>query len=161
MRAERRPGALASSIPHACQTRSCCRCAAVLFVNGQVHYTDGQPSAALLSKLQSRDDNQIMSLEACRAGINWMSRRGHLTLHARQVMAISVGLSTFADLLHDRKVVVFSDNTGAEASRAVALALSGIVRCGCVFEAAARKGSARSWDHCAMIHEIWSLVRTF
>ena len=152
MRVERRPGALASSIPHACQTRSCCRCAAVLFVNGQVHYTDGQPSAALMNKLQSRDDNQIMSLEAC---------RGHLTLHARQVMAISVGLSTFADLLHDRKVVVFSDNTGAEASRAVALALSGIVRCGCVFEAAARKGSARSWDHCAMIHEIWSLVRTF
>ena len=53
-----------------------------------------------------------------------------------ETMAISVGLTTFADELRGRKVLVFSDNTGAEA--------------------AARRGSAHAWDHCEMIHGIWT-----
>ena len=31
-----------------------------------------------------------------------------------EILAISVGLSTFAEELAGRKVIVFSDNTGAE-----------------------------------------------
>jgi hypothetical protein len=91
------------------------RCAAVLFIDGECLYTDGQPSAGLMGSFERRADNQIMTLE---------------------ILAISVGLNTFAEELRGRKVIVFSDNTGAEA--------------------ASRKGSAKSWDHCNLIHEIWS-----
>jgi len=91
------------------------RCAAVLFIDGERLYTDGQPSAALMNTFEKRADNQIMTLE---------------------ILAIAVGLSTFAKELQGRKVIVFSDNTGAEA--------------------ASVKGSAKCWDHCNLIHEIWS-----
>ena len=69
------------------------RCAAVLCVDGILHYTDGAPSARVLSRLQERADGQIMSLE---------------------ILAIAVGLSTFAKELCGRSVVVYSDNRGAE-----------------------------------------------
>ena len=91
------------------------RCAAVLYVDGMWHYTDGAPDQKFLDCLQDRKDNQIMSLET---------------------MAISVGLASFAEELRGRKVLVFSDNTGAEA--------------------AARRGSAHAWDHCEMVHGIWT-----
>ena len=91
------------------------RCAAVLFIDGHCLYTDGQPSAGMMSSFEDRADNQIMTLE---------------------ILAISVGLSTFADELRGRKVLVFSDNTGAEA--------------------ASKRGSAKCLDHCRLIHEIWS-----
>ena len=70
------------------------RCAAVLFVDGQRLYTDGQPSDQIMNAFEERADNQIMTLE---------------------ILAISVGLSTFAAELRGRKVIVFSDNKGAEA----------------------------------------------
>ena len=52
-----------------------------------------------------------------------------------ELLAISVGLSTFQELLRNRKVVVWSDNKGAEG--------------------ASRKGSAKAWDHCRLVHEMW------
>ena len=93
------------------------RCAAVLFFNGVCLYTDGAPSQHVLEEFQQRDDAQIMGLE---------------------ILAIAVGLATFADELRGRRVVVWSDNTGAES--------------------ASRKGTARSWDHAVMIHDIWSMA---
>ena len=53
-----------------------------------------------------------------------------------ETMAVSVGLASFADELRGRKVLTFSDNTGAEA--------------------AARRGSALAWDHGEMVHGIWT-----
>ena len=91
------------------------RCAAILFCEFGCFFTDGKPSAAIMDRFVSRKDKQIMGLES---------------------VAIALGLCTFAPELHKRKVVVYSDNKGAEA--------------------AARKGSASSWDHCQVIHEIWS-----
>ena len=91
------------------------RCAAVLYVDGFWHYTDGVPAKKIMACLQPRKDNQIMSLET---------------------MVISIGLATFAEELRGRKVLVFSDNTGAEA--------------------AAKRGSAHAWDHCEMVHGIWT-----
>jgi len=91
------------------------RCAAVLFIDGERFYTDGQPSADRMAAFDVRLDNQIMTLE---------------------IMAIAVGLSTFAEELRGRKVIVYSDNTGAEA--------------------ATRNGRAKCLDHCGLIHEIWS-----
>ena len=54
------------------------------------------------------------------------------------MVAISLGLSTFAPRLVGRKVIVHSDNKGAEG--------------------AARKATAQEWDHCCIAHEIWSLA---
>ena len=69
------------------------RCSAVLFADGLCHFTDGEPSERLMAQFKERADGQITSLE---------------------MLAMAVGLSTFADLLHGRKVVLFSDNRGAE-----------------------------------------------
>ena len=71
------------------------RCAAVLCVDGECHYTDGPPAQALVDSFTKRCDNQITTLE---------------------ILAISVGLSTFCDRLAGRNVIVYSDNTGAEVS---------------------------------------------
>ena len=90
-------------------------CAAVLFIDGKCLYTDGSPARHFMEQFQKRSDNQIMTLE---------------------ILAIALGLSTFASEIHGRRVVVFSDNTGAEAS--------------------CRRGTASAWDHCRLIHEIWS-----
>ena len=54
---------------------------------------------------------------------------------ALELLSISLGLCTFKDKLANRKVVVHSDNTGAEA--------------------AARKGSAKHWDHAEIVHAQW------
>ena len=80
------------------------RCAAVLYLDGPFQvckhvlnnllccegewlYTDGMPPEELMNKLQTRNDNQIMSLE---------------------VMAISLGLRTFAKELKGRRVLVYA-----------------------------------------------------
>ena len=69
------------------------RCAAVLFINGKTLYCDGEPHAGIMRWFQSRADGQITSLE---------------------ILAIAVGMSTFSEELAGRKVIVYSDNTGAE-----------------------------------------------
>ena len=69
------------------------RCAAVLFINGKTLYCDGEPHADIMRWFQSRADGQITSLE---------------------ILAIAVGMSTFSEELAGRKVIVYSDNTGAE-----------------------------------------------
>ena len=56
------------------------------------HYT---PPAHILSLFSKRNDNQIMGLE---------------------LLAVALGLSTFADKLRSRRVVIHCDNTGSEAS---------------------------------------------
>ena len=94
-----------------------CRCAAVLFGGHQILYTDGQPALAIMERFMERSDNQITTLE---------------------VLAIAVGLSTFGELLENRRVIIFSDNVGAEGS--------------------VRKGACKAWDISMLIHEIWTLV---
>ena len=71
------------------------RCAAVLVLDGAIYFTDGKPSQSVCQRLLQRQDNQIMALE---------------------ILAISTGLSTFQGLLKGRKVIIYSDNKGAEVS---------------------------------------------
>ena len=73
-------------------------------------------------------------------------------------MVISVGLSTFRDELQGRRVVIYSDNTGAEALRLprVCVDLLPIVH---VAQGTVKRGSSRAWDQSLLIHEIWTLVR--
>ena len=88
-----------------------------MFMDGMSYYTDGVPSEEILEKFASRKDRQITTLE---------------------ILASSVGLSTFQELLRGRKVVVWTDNKGAEG--------------------AARGGRAKAWDHCRLIHEMWPRI---
>lgn len=67
---------------------------AVLAIDGALYYTDGPVPERFMQWLHARADAQIMALE---------------------IAAIAVGLSSFQHLLRGRKVLVFSDNTGAEA----------------------------------------------
>ena len=91
------------------------RIAAVLCCNGEISYTDCAPSSSLVGQLSWRRDKQIMSLE---------------------IIAIMLALSTFSNKLKGRKVVLYSDNKGAEGSTV--------------------KGSSRAFDHNALIHHIWT-----
>ena len=91
------------------------RLAGVLFCDGRKLYFDGAPSEHVLQQFVKRNDNQITSLE---------------------ILAIMVALSTFANELRGRCVVIYTDNKGAEG--------------------ATSRGSAKSFDHNQLIHEIWS-----
>ena len=70
------------------------RCAAVLHIDGKTMFCDGPPAQSIMEGFRNRADNQITSLE---------------------ILAIAVGLSTFRKELCGRNVLVYSDNTGAEA----------------------------------------------
>ena len=80
--------------------------AAVLFHHGQICYTDMAVPAELLAVFKKRADNQIMGLE---------------------MLSVCLGMCSFASVIRDRRIVIWSDNTGAEA--------------------ACQKGTAKSWDH--------------
>ena len=69
------------------------RIAAVLVADGKMYYADAEPSVTVMKQFKSRRDNQIASLE---------------------LLSIAFGMSTFAEELTGRNVVVHSDNTIAE-----------------------------------------------
>ena len=56
----------------------------------------------------------------------------------QEILAILLALCTFRDQLESRKVVLYSDNVGAEHATA--------------------KGSSKAWDHNRLVHQIWSLA---
>ena len=93
------------------------RVAAVLYADGEFCYCDYAPPDDLVGRFQARDDGQIAGLE---------------------ILAVAVGLSTWADRLRGRDVVIYSDNAVAEF---------------CL-----KKGSAKALDHCASIHAFWVSV---
>ena len=93
------------------------RVAAILFVDGEVLYTDWEPSAAVMKTFAPRRDEQIMGQE---------------------LLAIAVGMSTFANRLAGRSVRVWTDNAGGE----------GALKC----------GAAHSSDHNMLVHGIWLLA---
>ena len=93
------------------------RLAAVLFIDGLAFWTDAPPDDGLLTDLAPRSDSQIMALE---------------------LLAIALGLATFGERLANRRVVIWSDNVGAEA--------------------AVRSGRASAWDHSRIIHSLWYLI---
>ena len=91
------------------------RLASVLFIDDRILYTDLEPSASLMQMFTRRRDSQIMGLE---------------------LLAIALGMSTFAGLLSGRRVCIWSDNVGSE---------RGVT-----------KGAAASWDNSQFIHCIWT-----
>lgn len=91
------------------------RLAAVLWCDGKVFYTDCAPPDEIMQNFARRADQQIMGLE---------------------LLSIALGMSTFTAQCSRRRVVVHSDNTGAEAATA--------------------KGTAKQFDHCHLVHEMWT-----
>ena len=65
-----------------------------------------------------------------------MMARKDNQIMALESIAIALGMSTFASELAGRKVVVYNDNKAAEA--------------------ASKKGTAKCWDHCEIVHDIWT-----
>ena len=74
-------------------------------------YTDWAPAETVLDTFVNRNDDQIMG---------------------KELLAIAVGLSTFAQQLAGRSVRVWTDNVGCE----------GALKC----------GAARSSDHNLLVH---------
>ena len=89
--------------------------AAVLFLDGQSLFCDMRVPESILSFFTKRRDNQILGLE---------------------MLSIALGLSSFAPMLANRRLIVWSDNTGAEA--------------------AAKHGTAKSFDHACLAHCLWT-----
>ena len=113
------------------------RVAAVAYIDGVWHYTDGAPSHRLMSRFASRSDNQITSLELLAIAVRPSFVRCACCLPL--VLACQVGLSTFEREVAGRRLVLYSDNSGAEAST--------------------RKGAGAAPDQNKLIHEVWTQVR--
>ena len=87
-------GSVAKPVHLFCDARSTPpRLAAVLFKDGDILYCDDAPSDELLASFFSSGDKHIMSLE---------------------LASIALGISTFAEEIRQRNLVVWSDNRGAE-----------------------------------------------
>ena len=58
-----------------------------------------------------------------------------------EILAIAIGLSTFADEIKGCRLFVFSDNVGAEG--------------------AARDCKAKQWDHAKLVHGLWTQLLSY
>lgn len=88
------------------------RCAAVLFIDGRVLYTDVAPNKQLLDQLAARNDKQITSLVCLCCHVYLCALCSSV---CQEIIGILLAIATFANELRDRKVVLYSDNKGAHA----------------------------------------------
>ena len=128
--------------------------ACVRVVNAACYWTYGPPSARILERFEKRNDNQIMSLGVGDRCCPLLGNVG--TLHVFKVMALCIGLSTFADPLVGKTVVLYNDT---KVPRLVSVCsrcwlLWGHVTLGC--QAATETGRAKCWDHSMFVHQIWT-----
>ncbi len=101
--------------------------------DGARSYCDMQPDKELMQCFKRRGDNQIMSLEILSIALG--ASRFLPFRHVPSVCLRWSGISTFAEQLRGREVVIWSDNVGAEK--------------------ATDKGAAKQFDQNALIHAIW------
>ena len=90
------------------------RMAAVLFADGEMWYTSWEPCEKLRDALLAWRDQQIMAWE---------------------LLAVALGVSTFAEQLKGRRVRAWVDNTGGKN--------------------ALRAGAAKATDHSLVVHALW------
>jgi len=91
------------------------RVAAIVWDRGETLYTDCEPPTAITERWCNRQDQQIMGLE---------------------LLSIALALSTFEHLCKGRRVIIYSDNRGAE----------------CCF----RNGAAKHRDHSKLVNAMWT-----
>ena len=115
------------------------RVAAICIIEGQLLYSDEAPEPRVLEQFKLRGDNQIASLEILAIAFGTQIEGAATQLCVCAFGMPVSGLSTFAEYLRGRNVVVHSDNTVAEHS--------------------VRKGRARTFDHTTLVHAIWYALR--
>lgn len=91
------------------------RIAAIAWIDGKLYFADCAPPQQIVERWEHRTDSQIMGLE---------------------LLSIALALSTFQRQCKGRRVIVHSDNRGAEC---------------CL-----RKGSAKQSDHCYLVNAVWA-----
>ena len=91
------------------------RIAAIAWDKGRAFYVDCEPPVAITQRWSDRKDQQIMGLE---------------------LLSVALALSTFERLCVGRRVVIYSDNRGAE----------------CCF----RNGAAKHEDHAWLVNAMWT-----
>ena len=84
------------------------RIAAVIIVDGCTFYCDCEPPAEAMAHFRERRDGQIMGLE---------------------LLALALALSSFKQMIAGRRIVLWSDNVGAE--KVLAMAACGVHAYGC------------------------------
>ena len=118
----------------------------------QTLYCDLEPSTELMAFFNERNDGQIMSLELLSIALGTPPPA---FLHDPGVSyTFCAGLSTFADQIRGRKLVIWSDNKGAELSTKKGQQRVHAVRTG-ISVGVGLQGSARSFDHCCLLHCMW------
>ena len=93
-----------------------------------------EPTHDVLGMFYESGDNQIMSLELLAIALGLLAIYTAFTILVI-FAALFKGISTFADEISGQNVVIYSDNTGAEA--------------------ATRKGVTKNFDQNALVHTMW------
>ena len=118
---------------------------------GRVHYTNGDPALCWLSKLSSRNDNQIMSLAGSAAACLSMP----CARTCQELLAIVLGLASFLPEVKGERVVVYSDNKGCPACAKLRLLAD---LCSAGAELSTARGSSKADDHNRIVHDIWTFA---
>lgn len=87
--------------------------------------------------------------------IAFFTRRRDAQIMGLELLSITLGLQTFKGMLQGRKVVIHSDNTGAEVRPHVVAHAFALLFCVLLLQVAFRRGSARSCDHAQIVHRQW------
>lgn len=85
----------------------------------------------------------------------FFTRRRDAQIMGLELLSITLGLQTFKGMLQGRKVVIHSDNTGAEVRPHVVAHAFALLFCVLLLQVAFRRGSARSYDHAQLVHRQW------
>ena len=108
--------------------------AAVLYIDGGVYWAHMQPAASIIELFRARRDNQIMGLE---------------------LLSISLGLNSFAQMIAGRNLIIHSDNSGSEVCLRSQHSRISVCSCAYILQVALRRGTARAMDHAQLVHEQW------
>ena len=135
-RCQKHTAAVGCCVVHVCVLAPPCCCMHVFGVacsrsDGQVFYCGAPPSEGVVASFKAREDCQIMGREILSIALGrFLSER-----RSRLACVFVSGISSFAELISGRNVVIWSHNTGAEAIT--------------------KKGIARTFGHCCLALALW------
>jgi hypothetical protein len=82
--------------------------------DGEIFYCDMEPDSLLMESFKRRGDNQIMSLEILSISLGTPLHQLSCLRHV--AVPVLSGISVFASKIKQKKLVIWSDNTAAEAA---------------------------------------------
>ena len=85
----------------------------------------------------------------------FFTKRRDAQIMGLELLSITLGLQTFKGMLQGSKVVIHSDNTGAEVRPLVVACAFALLLGVLLLQVAFRRGSARSYDHAQLVHKQW------